>query len=447
MSRVLYWFRQDLRLRDNRCFIRACDQADALLPVYILDPAMEQPTRWGFDRIGPHRRVVLGQALRGLDRQLRQRGSGLCLLQGQPVDQLLAMVRQGAIDTVWVEDIAAPQERALVDALKQSLEPLGVSVYTGWQSSLIAPDDLPFAIDRLPDSFTPFRKRVEQAAVCIEHPYPAPDAVPPWPESVPYPTASIDAQFDALCGASTRPAVDARSAFPCDDPDCSVDEIGAQRHLDQYFARGLPHTYKATRNQLIGKDYSSKWSPFLALGVLSARQVYAARQHFEQARGANEGTYWLRFELLWRDYFRFLHLKYGRRLYHARGLAPDRPAPTHDADRFERWKNADTGHAFIDAAMTELSRTGYLSNRMRQVVASYLIHDLGCDWRAGAAWFESQLVDYDVYSNQGNWLYLAGYGTDPRGSRRFNPDKQAQDYDPGGAYRALWLSGTAAMPA
>jgi deoxyribodipyrimidine photo-lyase len=92
----------------------------------------------------------------------------------------------------------------------------------------------------------------------------------------------------------------------------------------------------------------------------------------------------------------------------------------------------------VDAGMHELAATGYLSNRLRQIVASYLIHDLACDWRAGAAWFEAQLIDFDVYSNQGNWLYIAGRGTDPRGGRRFNPQKQAHDYDPDGHYRALW---------
>lgn len=88
--------------------------------------------------------------------------------------------------------------------------------------------------------------------------------------------------------------------------------------------------------------------------------------------------------------------------------------------------------------MRELAATGYISNRMRQIVASYLIHELGCDWRAGAAWFESRLIDFDICSNQGNWLYIAGYGTDPRGGRRFNPDKQAAEHDPDGNYRALW---------
>jgi deoxyribodipyrimidine photo-lyase len=146
---------------------------------------------------------------------------------------------------------------------------------------------------------------------------------------------------------------------------------------------------------------------------------------------------------LWRDHFRWLHLKHGRALYRASGLArtpPDRPL-RHDAAKFARWCQGRTGQPFIDAGMRELAATGYLSNRLRQNVASYLIHDLNGDWRAGAAWFEAQLLDYDVYSNQGNWLYLSGRGTDPRASRRFNPDKQARDYDPDGAYRRLWGTG------
>ncbi len=88
--------------------------------------------------------------------------------------------------------------------------------------------------------------------------------------------------------------------------------------------------------------------------------------------------------------------------------------------------------------MHELATTGFLSNRMRQIVASYWLNDLGGDWRAGAAWFESQLIDDDAYSNTGNWLYIAGLGTDPRGGRRFDPDKQAKTHDPQGHYRRLW---------
>jgi deoxyribodipyrimidine photo-lyase len=161
-------------------------------------------------------------------------------------------------------------------------------------------------------------------------------------------------------------------------------------------------------------------------------------KQFESEQGANEGSYWLWFELLWRDYFRVLHLKYGKQLYCASGLNQSEK-PIHNARGFGHWCSGTTGESIVDAGMRELSATGYLSNRLRQVVASYLIYDLHSDWRAGAAWFESQLLDYDVYSNQGNWLYIAGRGTDPRGGRRFNPQKQAQDHDANGSYRALWL--------
>jgi deoxyribodipyrimidine photo-lyase len=214
------------------------------------------------------------------------------------------------------------------------------------------------------------------------------------------------------------------------------------RHLARYFERKLAHTYKATRNGLTGTDYSSKFSPWLASGALSARTAYAALKQFELEAGANDGTYWLWFELLWRDYFRFLHLKYGVQLYRERGLAhasQDLATTQHKPGGFNRWCQGETGEPLVDAGMRELKATGYLSNRLRQVVASYLIHDLRCDWRAGAAWFESQLLDFDIYSNQGNWLYIAGRGTDPRGGRRFNPQKQTQDHDPQGHYRALWL--------
>ncbi len=187
----------------------------------------------------------------------------------------------------------------------------------------------------------------------------------------------------------------------------------------------------------MGLDYSSKWSPWLATGSLSPRQAIAQLRQFEATHGVSDGSYWLWFELLWRDYFRFLHLQHGHTLYRARGLGPAQATP-HDDQRFAAWCAGQTGQPLVDAAMCELATTGYLSNRLRQVVASYLIHDLGCDWRAGAAWFEAQLLDYDVYSNQGNWLYIAGRGTDPRGGRRFDPVKQAATYDPDGAYQRLW---------
>ncbi|MGD9889418.1 MAG: DASH family cryptochrome [Halothiobacillaceae bacterium] len=428
MNHGLYWFRNDLRLADNLALLQACASSDTLLPVYIHDSRQDTATAWGFPRRGEHRRAVLKSALQAVDAQLRARGSALLELEGTAWQLLPELVKQYQITTIYTEHIAAPEEQADVAAL----ESRGIRVHALWQSSLIHPSALPFQVSQLPDMFAAFRKRVEQHAVKIEAPCAAAENLPPLPVAV------SELENATLARDTAAPLPDARSAFPYFSEPCRVDEDGAQKHLAQYFARGLPHSYKSTRNGLIGIDYSSKWSPYLALGVLSARQILHGLRAFEAEHGASESSYWLWFELLWRDYFRFLHLKYGSRLYRAAGLSTA-PKPTHHAQAFARWMNAETGHALIDAAMRELKATGYLSNRMRQVVASYLIHDLACDWRAGAAWFEAQLIDYDVYSNQGNWLYLAGRGTDPRGGRRFNPDKQANDYDADGRYRRLWV--------
>ncbi len=469
---LIYWFRNDLRLGDNLALVEACGAAACVLPVYCHDPAADAPTRWGFVRRGPHRRAFLAAALDDLDAQLRARGSRLLQLRGEPAEVLPALALAIGANTVVCEEIAAPEEQDAVAALRAA----GLTVRTVWQSSLLDPAALPFAVERLPKVLTDFRRAVEAAGQQPPAPLAAPAALPPLPDPVILPPhflfepahvaparsgAGRDpaAQTSSACGLSAAddPGLHhscmaagafeplrmgdralARASFPWWQPGFAGGERAALAHLARYFGSDLPKHYKATRNGLSGIDFSSKFSPWLAQGALSPRVALAALRRHEAAQGASEGSYWLWFELLWRDYFRFLHLQHGRRLYRARGLNEAAPPPAHDPAAFAAWCAGHTGHDFIDAGMRELAATGWLSNRMRQVVASYLIHDLGCDWRAGAAWFEAQLVDYDVYSNQGNWLYIAGRGTDPRGGRRFDPDRQAATYDADGRYRRLW---------
>lgn len=157
--------------------------------------------------------------------------------------------------------------------------------------------------------------------------------------------------------------------------------------------------------------------------------------------GANESTYWLVFELLWRDFFRFMFKKHQTKLFQAAGITSEKTIPKSVGEKLlNTWVNGTTGVGFIDANMRELQLTGFMSNRGRQNVASYLCNDLKLDWRYGAAYFEQQLIDYDVCSNWGNWAYLAGVGNDPRENRYFNIEKQAQDYDKNKAFRNLWLN-------
>jgi deoxyribodipyrimidine photo-lyase len=162
-------------------------------------------------------------------------------------------------------------------------------------------------------------------------------------------------------------------------------------------------------------------------------------KEYEALHGANESTYWLIFELIWRDYFRFAMKKHKAKFFKKGGIQ-NRPPKTRDDNKaLLNWMNGNTGVDFVDANMNELRITGFMSNRGRQNVASYLCNDLQLDWRYGAAYFEQQLIDYDVASNWGNWAYLAGVGNDPRGNRYFDIAKQARQYDGDGKYRMMWI--------
>jgi len=417
MITSICWFRCDLRLIDNPAFKQACQESDVLLPIYIHPRHLEEKTSWGFSRVSENRKIFLEESLRDLQKQLRMMGSELLEITGDPLAIFKDLHFKFDANRIYCEKIEAPEELEQEVAIRNA----GFNLNAIWQSSMLDPSSLPFQLEEMPNVFTQFRQQVERHKLKFASPIDAPSTIPPLPINIKNITKLAD-----ISTASNK------AIF-------SGGESRALIHLEQYFERRLPDTYKKTRNQLIGMDYSSKFSPWLALGCFSARFITKKLTEYENFYGANDGTYWLWFELLWRDYFRFLHFKYGKKLYHARGLGNE-PKNHFDEKKFNQWVTGNTGESLTDAGMRELLTTGYLSNRMRQIVASYWIYDMQGDWQAGAAWFESQLIDYDVYSNQGNWLYIAGKGTDPRGGRPMNLQKQTQEHDPEGEYRKIWLS-------
>ena len=235
-------------------------------------------------------------------------------------------------------------------------------------------------------------------------------------------------------------------------------ETSAHERVKHLITSGAMTTYKDTRNGMLGSDFSTKLSAFLALGTVTARQVHEYLVAFEDGttplgkgvhgygKGENKGTAAVRFELLWRDYFRLTTRKFGPRLFRQGGFKEDTSyswkSPEKDPivkDQVARFLNGTTGNGFIDASMRELFLTGYTSNRLRQNVASFLAKHLNIDWRIGAEWYECLLTDYDLSSNWGNWQYNAGVGNDPRETRTFNPVKQGFDYDPKGEYVKTWV--------
>ncbi|MEM7771718.1 MAG: DASH family cryptochrome, partial [Cyanobacteria bacterium P01_A01_bin.37] len=305
------------------------------------------------------------------------------------------------------------------------------------------PEDLPFDITQLPETFTQFRKAVEKKS-SVNPTFPPPSHIHDRPDLALSDLALSDLALSGLddgdmptittLGLQTT-APDERAVMPF----IGGETAGKKRLATYFWEHNCLRRYKHTRNGLLGADYSSKFSPWLALGCLSPRYVYEEVQRYETQREANESTYWLVFELLWRDYFRFVCAKHGDRVFYPSGLRRLKIPWKQDWDRFEQWRLGKTGFPLVDANMRELLLTGFMSNRGRQNVASFLTKNLGIDWRMGAEWFESQLVDYDVCSNYSNWNYMAGVGNDSRGFRYFNIPKQAKNYDPEGAYVKYWL--------
>ncbi len=432
---ILLWLRNDLRLHDHAAlqaaFVAATRLGVGIVPVYVWDASNWALThtfgkRFGIVKTGPHRTRFLIESLHNLNAALHGIGSRLIIRLGKPEAAIPTLARELQASAVYYHIEATREETDVEAALVKALQPLGVALHGIWGHTLLHPDDLPFDTAHLPDVFTEFRRSVE-TQVLVRPPLATPNHIPApltWPASEPLPPLPIPQ--GPYSGGETE---------------------GLQRLQHYLWTSDLLRSYKETRNGMLGLDYSSKLSPWLANGCLSPRQVYAEVKRYERERVKNDSTYWLVFELLWRDYFRFVALKQGNALFRMAGLR-NLPMPWRtDADRLEGWRNGNTGYPLVDAAMRELAATGYLGNRARQIAASFLTKNLGLDWRLGAEWFESQLVDYDVTSNYGNWQYAAGIGNDARGFRYFDIPRQAAQYDPEGQYVKHWLPVLASLPA
>lgn len=428
-KRTLIWFKTDLRLTDNETVMHAIASSDEVIPFYCLDERLLVRNDFGFRRIGSFRMKFLLESIADLDKSLRERGSGLIFRIGKPEQVIPKLVREFGIQKVCSKKEIATEEKEIVSKLEKALWEQKCVLEEFSTSTLYHAVDLPFGIKDIPDVFTAFRKRIEKETK-IRDVFDTPAAI----NSPAIPVLVMPSLNDlGLADISA----DDRATLRFEGG-----ETAAQKRLEHYFFKTQSlSNYKETRNGLIGADYSSKFSPWLAQGCISPRWIYHQVEEYEQMFGANESTYWLVFELLWRDYFRFMMKKHGSKIFFKNGFNGYQITSS-DTNKvlLDKWIHGETSDDFVDANMRELKFTGFMSNRGRQNVASYLIDQLKLDWRLGAAYFEEQLIDYDVSSNWGNWAYLAGVGNDPRGKRVFDTQKQAQQYDPKGEYRKLWSS-------
>jgi deoxyribodipyrimidine photo-lyase len=417
---TLLWFRNNLRLIDNEPLTEACSRSSQLQPVLFIP---EDFSLWGASR----KRFWI-QSVQNFQQDLEKHGSKLLLLNGNPVRQLQEILETGQFTHLIFENAVAWNEVQQETEITKWCKPKGITCLGFESGGLFRQMELPFSLEQLPAVFTQFRHKVE-AGCRVAPPLPAPASIPGFSGTPPLESV-------LLPEAESKPHP--RSVLPFEGGETAAWErlnhyFGADKHLSRY---------KETRNGLLGSDYSSKFSPWLALGCISARSVVAEIKAYEKRNGANDSTYWLFFELLWREYFRWIALQQGRKIFLPGGIQGKPPSHYRNPKRFEAWCQGITGEPFVDANMQELLHTGFMSNRGRQNVASFLVHDLGLDWRLGAGWFERNLIDYDPASNWGNWNYVAGIGNDPREGRRFNIRRQAEMYDPKGEYVDFWIGST-----
>jgi len=429
MKTAIVWFKTDLRLHDNETLIKAIAQSDNIIPVYCFDPSHFVTTPFGFKKTGSFRAQFLLESLIDLDANLRAIGSGLLILKGRPEVEIPKIVQHYKASKVFAKREVSYEEKQTEALVQAELFKVRCELQTLSTSTLYHAEDLPFSIKDIPDVFTNFRKKTEKDAI-IRKAFDEPKLIPS-PE-IPFLNLPTLAELGL-----ENVEIDERAAIAF-----KGGESEARKRLHHYFFESKSISkYKETRNGMVGADYSSKFSAWLAFGCLSPRYIFQELKKYESQFEANESTYWLVFELLWRDYFRFMMKKYNAKFFQLAGIQDKGiDVNKHNIKILQNWMDGTTGVDFVDANMIELQFTGFMSNRGRQNVASYLCNDLKLDWRYGASYFEQQLIDYDVCSNWGNWAYLAGVGNDPRGNRYFNIEKQALDYDKNKDYRNLWLN-------
>ena len=421
MNPVILWFRRNLRLHDNLALCAAADTGRPVVPVYISDDldAGGASCWW------------LHHSLRALDAALREHGSGLVVRNGEPAEVLPELVDATGAEAVYFSRRYEPQARAQESSIEKALD--GRCEISGFRDGVIRHPDSVMTQSGTPYKvFTPFWKAA---------------SAPGEPEQ----PRSRPAQLDTTTAGLGSGNNDDLELLPV-GPDWAgglretwaPGEKGASERLDAACAIAGDYDEHRDRPDLEG---TSRLSPHLHFGELSPRQVWHDVRSATAASGQKGADALLR-QLYWRDFSTYL-------LYHFPRL-PDEPLReefrqfpwTDDPEGLEAWQRGRTGYPIVDAGMRQLWATGWMHNRVRMIVASFLVKDLLVPWQAGADWFLDTLVDADLANNSASWQWVAGCGTDAAPYFRiFNPVLQGKKFDPMGDYVRRWVPELARLPA
>ncbi|HRA68046.1 MAG TPA: deoxyribodipyrimidine photo-lyase [Caldilinea sp.] len=424
MTTAIWWIRRDLRLTDNQALAAALAHADQVVPVFVLDPKLLHS-----QSVGEKRLAFLLGGLHALATDIAARGGCLIVRSGEPAQVLARLCQECAAVAIYAERDVSPYATARDVAVKEAvMAPLilteGVAIRT--PAAIVKKDDAPYTV------FTPYSRRWR--------------ARPPMQRSdiLPAPrTLKLDIRIDGEA-IPPQPSLPQIEAFP-------PSEAEAKARLD-HFSQGAQapiYVYAEDRNRP-EMEGTSQLSPYLRFGMISSRTAavaaYTAVESAPTAAARASADAWLN-ELIWRDFYlsilhHFPYVREGsfRRQYDAIDWQ-------NDETLYAAWCAGQTGYPFIDAAMRQLATLGWMHNRARMAVASFLVKDLLIDWRWGERWFMQMLIDGDPAANNGGWQWSAGTGTDAAPYFRiFNPTAQGQKFDPDGVYVRRWAPELRTVP-
>jgi deoxyribodipyrimidine photo-lyase len=420
---ALWWLRRDLRLADNQALAAALAHAESVVPVFVLDPRI-----LGSDYAGATRVAFLFEGLHHLDADLRARGSRLVVRRGDPAEELAAVATETGAGAIFAEEDYSPYARRRDNKVTThaSLLRLVAGRLVHPPGTVLKADGTPYVV------FTPFSRKWKALPPPHERallPAPARIATPPDVSSLPIPT---------------EPTLPPGVPFPSGEA-----EAGRRLRAFVEGARAPIHEYATARDRM-DLDGTSRLSPYLRFGMLSSRQAVAAalaaREAAPDAASRDAAGTWLN-ELVWREFY--VHILYHFPHVLKQSFRPELQAIAweNDAGAFAAWCEGRTGYPVVDAAMRQLNHSGWMHNRARMIVASFLVKDLLVDWRWGERYFMRHLVDGDPPSNNGGWQWTAGTGTDAAPYFRvFNPVLQGKRYDPQGAPVRRWVEELANVP-
>jgi len=422
----LVWFRNNMRVEDNSSLTKAINESDNVIGFINIDPKIFISTKYGFKKTEKYRAKFLLETISDLKSQLEILNISLIITHrdfGQSINEI--------IDQYGITNIYTQTEWTRDELIEESFIPDEINLIKDFDQFLFSPNDVRSLYDNIPRGFSNFRKKCEKYLSVND-------------------TLSIPKSLNSDNKISIEYPIPSLSDLGFKDFEVHKDSVfrfkggekNAKNRIRNYFfeTRNVSR-YKLTRNGLIGEDYSSKFSPWLANGSVSVKYIFKSLKEYEKEVEKNDSTYWLYFELIWRDFFKYVSMQHKDKFFNKDGIYGENKEWSDDKDVLLNWINGKTNEPFVNANMIELSQTGFMSNRGRQNVSNYLTKELKIDWRIGAEYFESMLIDYDVHSNYGNWLYNAGIGNDSMPFRKFNPKLQSERYDPDKSYEKIWLNG------